>query len=39
MIKKKEMVYSFGLMEGSMKAAGRMESNTVLGIIHQPQEK
>ena len=33
------MVYSFGLMVGSMKGVGRMENNTVKVITHLPQEK
>ena len=39
MIKKKEMVYSFGQMEGSMKEVGRMVNNMVKVITHQLQEK
>ena len=38
-IKKKDMVYSFGQMEGSTKEVGRMENNTVKVITHLPQEK
>ena len=33
------MVYSFGLMEGSMKVAGKTESSMVLGSKHQPKGK
>ena len=33
------MVYSFGLMVGSMKGVGRMENNTAKVITHLPQEK
>ena len=31
--------FMYGLMEGSMKVAGKTESSMVLGTIHQPQGK
>ena len=39
MIRRKAMVYSSGLMEENMKVDGKMVSNTVLVLIHQPVER